>query len=163
MDLAISPVNSKTLTVADLLRSLPAACDHTTASDVTRFIQKAFFELLWKRAQIKTETETNSMVTYQTIGHLAQRVLLGNRSYSAVYRELKDKPVLGLIKARNSEQDDMRFVLTLVNKHTTLLLENCAIDNKMSTVYVFNRKENMFVASPHGQLMNHLTHVGFSF
>lgn len=161
MDLTISQVNTKTLTVVDFVKSLSNVCDPDDASNVARFMQKALFELFWKRSRAKLNHNPH-LVTYRNTGHLAATVLLGTTPYSEMFSRLKDLPILGYIKARDERQDDVRFVLMVLKNKTTLMLENCAVDNGLKTIYLFDREYDVFVDSPCGTLINHVAEAGFT-
>jgi hypothetical protein len=161
MDLTISPVNTKTLTVIDFVKSLTSVCDADDANNAARFMQKALFELFWKRSRAKLNHNPH-LVTYRNTGHLAASVLLGTTPYSEMYNRLKELPILGYIKARDERQDDVRFMLMVLKNKMTLMLENCAIDNGLKTVYLYDRDFDVFIDSPCGTLIQHMAETGFA-
>ena len=127
------------------MASVARNVDPDNAFQIKRFVQRGVFEELWKRA---TEgNEATMLRTYSNVGLMASMLFekSNGKPDAAFKKRLKTKPLIGTLRAKQEFFEDPRFIMTVVGGEVYLILDNAALDSKMTTVMVFNKDAECFV------------------
>lgn len=141
-----------TLSLSGFLASVGQIVDADNARVIKRHMQRGMFELMWGR--VHQNADVTKQMIFQTVGSLAAHLFNGGLKKPSVAfkKELSAKPMTGLIRSKVSFHNDIRFILTVVQNELCLMLDNSALDSKMSTVMTYDAVACSFVDSDEGLL-----------
>jgi hypothetical protein len=135
----------RSLTLGGFMASVTRNVEPDGAYQIKRFVQKGVFEELWRRAS--SGSDVKNLRTFSNVGLMASTLFQNShgRPDAGFKKRLKAQPLVGHIRSRISFHDDIRFIMTIVGGAVYLLLDNAAMDSKMTTVMVFNTDADCFV------------------
>ena len=135
----------RSLTLGGFMASVVKNVDHENAAQIKRLMQRGVFEELWVRAT--AGEQTTLMRTYANVGLMASTLFqnTSGKPDAAFKKRLKNKPLIGTIRARQEFFEDPRFIMTVVGGSVYLIMDNAALDSKMPTVMIFSKDAECFV------------------
>jgi hypothetical protein len=104
--------------------------------EVLRYLQRGVFAMLWERATGGVEPRRTR--TYGSLALLELAFFSAGKTKAVLVKTLVREPVLGTLRAPQSHQDDIRFIITTDGKDVFLVLSNEAIDARLSTLHKYD-------------------------
>lgn len=104
--------------------------------EVLRYLQRGVFAMLWDRATGGVEPRRTR--TYGSLALLEVAFFAAGKAKSVLVKTLTSEPVVGTLRAQQSHQDDIRFIITTDGKEVYLVLSNEALDSRLGTLFRYD-------------------------